>query len=87
MVNKRCVLSDYEYSVIGTKTIEMSKVLGNSHKGFITFPLTSNIFRVPGGGQNYIHGGSSPQELLVPVVEVRTNRGRVESRDVEYFFN
>lgn len=82
VVNKRYVLSDYEYSVIGTKTIEMSKVLGNSHKGFITFPLTSNIFKVPGGGQNYIHGGSSPQELLVPVVEVRTNRGRVESRDV-----
>ena len=82
VVNRRYVLSDYEHSVIGTKTMEMSKVLGSPHQGFITFPLTSNIFKVAGGGQNYFHGGSSPQELLVPVVEVRTNRGHVESHDV-----
>ena len=31
---------------------------------------------------NYVHGGSSPQELIVPAVLVRTQKGIVETEDV-----
>ena len=34
-----------------------------------------------GGGMNYVHGGSSPQELLVPTLYVKTQRGVVCTED------
>ena len=33
----------------------------------------SRYFKVAGGGQNYVHGGSSLQEMLIPVIELTTN--------------
>lgn len=40
------------------------------------FPLTLAGFRAPGGGTIYLHGGISPHEVLVPVLDV-TVRGPV----------
>ena len=36
-------------------------------------PIGADIFKVAGGGQNYVHGGSSLQEMLIPVIELTTN--------------
>lgn len=43
-------------------------------------PLGSSIFKCAGGGQNYVHGGASVQEMLVPVLDVRTQAGHVETQ-------
>ena len=40
---------------------------------YVTTPVGADIFKVPGGGQNYVHGGSSMQEMLIPVIELTTN--------------
>lgn len=40
---------------------------------YVTTPVGADIFKVAGGGQNYVHGGSSLQEMLVPVIELTTN--------------
>jgi hypothetical protein len=40
---------------------------------YVTTPIGADIFKVAGGGQNYVHGGSSLQEMLVPVIELTTN--------------
>lgn len=40
---------------------------------YVTTPIGTDIFKVAGGGQNYVHGGSSLQEMLIPVIEVTTN--------------
>ena len=40
---------------------------------YITTPIGADIFKTAGGGQNYVHGGSSMQEMLVPVIELTTN--------------
>ena len=37
------------------------------------------MFKVAGGGQNYVHGGSSPQEMLVPVIEIKMDRYHVDT--------
>lgn len=44
--------------------------------GYVASPFGADIFKVPGGGQNYVHGGSSLQEMLVPVIEVKTTKGK-----------
>lgn len=43
----------------------------------------SNVFKVAGGGANYVHGGSSPQEMLVPVLEFKMERGHMETKNAE----
>lgn len=55
----------------------MSRLMGYM-KYFVTTPVGADVFAVGGGGSNYVHGGSSLQEMLIPVVEVRTAKGRQE---------
>lgn len=42
----------------------------------ISFPRNASVFKQQGGSGNYTHGGISPAELLVPLLTVRTRRGR-----------
>ena len=49
----------------------------------VSFPVSSHVFKVSGGGQNYVHGGSSPQEMLIPVLDVKMERGHMETRPVQ----
>lgn len=77
-INKRFIISGCSYDILGTKNIIVSEVLGNYDTRTITMPLTSDVFKTQGGGQNFLHGGSSPQEIIVPVIEIKTIRGAVE---------
>jgi uncharacterized protein (TIGR02687 family) len=81
-INKRFIVSDKIYEVMGTKNLYISDVFESYDTRTITVPMTSNIFKAAGGGQNFVHGGSSPQEILVPVVQVKTIRGYKESENV-----
>ena len=38
-----------------------------------------SVFKVAGSGQNFVHGGSSPQELIVPVLDIKTEKGHKET--------
>lgn len=49
----------------------------------VSLPLGSDIFNAPGAGLNYVHGGSSPQEMIVPVLDVKIERYHVEIRNAE----
>lgn len=79
LVNRRFIISDTPYKESGVCSVSLGKILGNNDEKYISFPLGSNIFKVSGGGQNYVHGGSSPQEMLIPVVDVRTVKGHKET--------
>lgn len=83
MINKRYVVSDEDYEVTGTKNLLVADVLDSYDTRVITVPMASNIFKTAGGGQNYVHGGSSPQEILIPVIQVKTIRGYKESKSVK----
>ncbi len=81
-LNKRFIISDENYDVVGTRNFMVADILGTYDKRAVTVPLTSNIFKLAGGGQNYIHGGTSPQEVLIPLVQVKTIRGFKEEKNV-----
>ena len=74
-VERRFIISDEEYDVVGTKTFSLGESLGNDDTRKICVPVTSSIFKKAGGGQNYVHGGSSVQEMLVPVLEITAAKG------------
>ena len=61
----------------------MGKILGNGDQKVVSFPVSSNVFKVAGGGQNFVHGGSSPQEMLVPVLDIKMERGHMETRPAQ----
>lgn len=81
-VERRFIISQNRYDEIGVSSVKMGDVLKNKDERFIHFPETSAIFKKAGGGQNYIHGGSSPQEVIVPVLEISVSRGSSQKEPV-----
>jgi uncharacterized protein (TIGR02687 family) len=82
-VNRRFIVSDKEIQGDGIGSVPLSRILGNNDTKVVSFPISSNVFKVAGGGQNYVHGGSSPQEMIVPVLDIKTEKGHKETRTVE----
>lgn len=65
----------------GIGCVRLGDVLGNGDDRAVLFPCGAQVFAVPGGGRNYVHGGSSPQEMIVPVIDVRMERGHMDTRN------
>ncbi|MGB4438744.1 MAG: BREX-1 system phosphatase PglZ type A [Sedimentibacter sp.] len=82
-VNRRFIISEQPIQNDGIVSLSMGKVLNNSDKKVISFPVSSNVFKVAGGGQNYVHGGSSPQEMIIPVIDVKTEKGHIETHTAQ----
>lgn len=67
IIDKRFVIGEavrgasYELPITATTNINSPLRIG--------LPKSVNRYRSPGGGVQYVHGGASLQELLVPVVE------------------
>lgn len=77
--NKRFLLTTEKVDEQGM----MSRVRTYLDQLYVTTPIGADIFKVAGGGQNYVHGGSSLQEMLVPVIEVKTAKGKMETDFVD----
>lgn len=82
-VNRRFIISDTAITDDGVAYLSLGSVLGNDDKRSISFPINSHVFKVPGGGHNYVHGGSSPQEMLVPVIDIHTEKYHTETRTAQ----
>jgi uncharacterized protein (TIGR02687 family) len=82
-VGRRYIISDEPVLDNGIEHLSLGTILGNEDSRVVSFPVNSNIFKVAGGGQNFVHGGSSPQEMLVPVLDIKMERGVVETKNAE----
>lgn len=76
VVDKEAVIED------GVASVSMGQVLGNDDTRQVSFPISTNVFKA-GGGMNYVHGGSSPQEMIVPVLDIKVERYHMETRTVQ----
>ncbi len=79
IIGKRYVLSDTEISVDGIRSISLKNFYDNGN-GYISSPVGTDIIKSLGNGLNFVHGGCSPQEMLVPVIVVKTEKGHTETR-------
>lgn len=82
-VNRRFIVSQSAVEDDGVASISMGRILGNDDTKIVSFPVSSHVFKVPGGGQNYVHGGSSPQEMIVPAIDIRTEKYYTETKTVQ----
>ena len=78
-LGQRYLLSDSACDVAGVYSMPLSKIISNDEDRFVSFPMASDIFKSPGAGQNFVHGGCSPQEMLVPVVDIKVRKGKRET--------
>lgn len=80
-VNKRYLLSveTMNDNALISRTLKYLCALNNVH---VSTPVGADIIKSPGGGQNYVHGGSTLQEMIVPVVKVKTAKGRQDTGSV-----
>ena len=67
--NKRFLITEDAVNEQGI----MARTMAYLNKLYVDTPVGADIFKVAGGGQNYVHGGTSLQEMMVPVIELTTN--------------
>ena len=80
---KRYCIADQPVAAEGVISLPLDAVLHNGDARILSFPLGSDVFKTAGGGMNYVHGGSSPQEMIVPVIDVKTEKGRIETKTAQ----
>lgn len=78
-LNRRFIIANEPVNQVGVHSLSLGYILNNHDNKFVSYPVSSNVFKVAGGGQNYVHGGSSPQEMLVPVIEIKMDRYHVDT--------
>lgn len=80
--HRRFILSQDKLDENGVISLSIGSVINNEDSRMISFPVSSNVFKAS-GGMNYVHGGASPQEMIVPVVEIKMDRGKQEIKNAE----
>lgn len=87
IVKRRYIISQEGVQEDGVQNLNLGYLLGNEDTRMVSFPIGTSVFKTRGsGGQNYVHGGSSPQEMLVPVIEARMERGKADVRAAQIHF-
>lgn len=76
---KRYVVAKEAVEADGVESLPLSDILQSNDDKIVSFPMASDIFKAQGGGMNFVHGGSSPQEMLIPLIDVRTEKGHKET--------
>lgn len=81
VVKRRYILDTKPVIDYGVSHMALKDILpgNNDDPKIVSFPTGLGVFKAMGsGGRFYVHGGSSPQELLVPLITIKMGRGLVE---------
>lgn len=84
LVKRRYIVSKEPIREPGVCNVGLGYMLGNEDDKVVSYPCSTNVFATQGNaGLNYVHGGSSPQEMLVPVLDIKMDKGAVETKTVQ----
>ncbi len=84
IVKRRYIVAKEPVQEDGVCSLSLGYILGNEDSKVVSFPCSTSVFKTPGsGGLNYVHGGSSPQEMLVPVIDIKMEKGHMETKTVQ----
>ena len=70
---KRFILNKTGFDIQGVMNFDMSYILKDSDLT-VSIPCNINRFKTSGPGINYVHGGASLQEIVIPVLRIKQNR-------------
>jgi uncharacterized protein (TIGR02687 family) len=80
--NRRFIIADKPLIADGVASARLADVIGGDVEKHISWPIGASVFKTQ-GGLNYVHGGASPQEMLLPLITVKTEKRLVETEDVK----
>ncbi len=83
IINRRFIISQEALRDDGITSYSLGDILRNDDPRSVSVPMSSNVFKVAGGGQNFVHGGSSPQEMIIPFIDVKVERGHAETKPAQ----
>jgi len=78
LTNKRFLIFDKDIDLPGTINLGLDYIFGQDCGLFVCVPRGDNRFKTPGGGQNFVHGGASLQEIVIPLIKYRNDRKKDE---------
>ncbi|MCM1987078.1 BREX-1 system phosphatase PglZ type A [Methanococcoides seepicolus] len=67
--NKRFILTTEDIQLKNTHKFNMSKTFDSDKELFLYTPQADLRFKLQGAGSNFVHGGVSPQEVVVPLLK------------------
>lgn len=79
VLGHRYLLSAEAVTTEGVAATAIGTMMQNKDERMVSYPVGADIFKAPGSGMNYVHGGCSPQEMLIPLIEVKTEKGYKET--------
>lgn len=83
-VKRRYLLSQEKREVSGLLDINLNSILQNEHQLTAYVPKATIRFKMQGSGVNFVHGGASLQEIVVPLIQYKNVRnGQSKSRKIE----
>lgn len=81
---RRYIVSKEPIVCDGICNMGLGYLLGNDDDKIISYPCSTSVFKSRGNsGLNYVHGGSSPQEMLLPVIDIKMDKGAVTTTTVQ----
>ena len=79
VLGRRYLLSAKAVETEGVAATAVGAMMQNKDERIVSYPVGADIFKASGSGLNYVHGGCSPQEMIIPLIEVKTERGYKET--------
>jgi uncharacterized protein (TIGR02687 family) len=81
-INRRFIIADNGVNADGVASFPLADIIGGEDTRVVSFPIGANVFKTQ-GGLNYVHGGISPQEMILPLIAVKTERGHIDTSPVK----
>jgi len=83
-VKRRYLFSQEKGERGGLLDINMDSLITNEHQITTYVPKATIRFKIKGAGANFVHGGASLQEIVVPLIQFKNIRsGQKNSREIE----
>lgn len=82
-LKRRFIISNKKEDMEGTICFSMDYILGKDSGKYVTIPRGSNRFKVQGEGANFVHGGATLQEIVVPVIKFKNDRSKNGKSDIK----
>ena len=83
--NRRFILTSNKSNkeeIEGTVSFSMDYLLENNSNKVVITPRGISRFKVQGAGANYVHGGATLQEIVIPVIKFKNDRSSSSVNDV-----
>lgn len=80
---RRFILTDRKEEMEGTICFSMDYILGKGSNKYVVVPRGSNRFKIQGEGANYVHGGTTLQEIVIPVIKFKNDRSKDSKGDIK----